>query len=455
MENRGILKHQTKTMKKPSTHINLLTCVFISAIFCLLAVPYARSSEPGYNGKPLSEWLLILKMGHTSTGDPIEKADAKEAIRQMGTNAIPTLLDILGATDGNKRRILARLKSPGFREVFQNQNVGTGDLEDMGVQGFGILGTNAVSAIPKINKMFRHSAHSAAAQALVELGTEGFAALTNGMSDKDLAGEVVWTLGHGGGGDAVTRILISALNNPERATRGNAARFLAGRDPALVIPALISLLDDKEYYPRDGATITLGSFGPAAKIAVPKLFALCTNYPTSSLLHALRDIDPTTAAKAEAFIVNGGPLGAAGDGWSETTLPNGWEFRTGGFLQTTIPTNALHVFSRAWLVDPPMMKWAEAGSMNVARWDHLAILLGNGKVLVAGGLDAKNKRLSSAELYDPATGKWAMTGSMNAPHSGGDLPLQQIQQHKGKVLIGNWGELYDSATGIWTVVTNK
>ena len=223
----------------------------------------------------------------------------------------------------------------------------------------------------------------------------------------------------------------------------------------MVIPALIPLLDDKEYYPREGAAQTLGSYGPAAKNALPKLFSLCTNHPDASLLQAFKNIDLDTAAKAEAFIVNGGPLGGAGDGWSKTTLPNGKELRTGGFLVTTIPTNAFHVFSRAWLLDLATGKWKETGSMNVARWDHLAILLGNGKVLVAGGLDAKDHRLSSVELYDPVTGKWAMTGAMNAPHSGGYPPLQQIQQHNGKVLIGNWGELYDSATGIWTVVTNK
>jgi hypothetical protein len=204
----------------------LLFLILIATVFRLSA----RAAEPVYNGKPLSEWLLILKIGHTSSGEQVEEADAKEAIRQMGTNAIPTLLDILGATDGNKRRLLGRLESRGFREVFQNQNVSTGDLEDMGVQGFGILGTNAVSAIPKIDKMFRRSAHSAAAQVLAELGPEGFAALTNGMSDKDLAGEVVWTIGHKSLSDeqTLTRILISALNNPEPATRGNAADFLGG-----------------------------------------------------------------------------------------------------------------------------------------------------------------------------------------------------------------------------------
>ena len=42
---------------------------------------------------------------------------------------------------------------------------------------------------------------------------------------------------------------------------------------------------------------------------------------------------------------------------------------------------------------------------------HTATLLSNGKVLVAGGNRLHD--LASAELYDPATGIWTLTGSLN------------------------------------------
>ena len=44
---------------------------------------------------------------------------------------------------------------------------------------------------------------------------------------------------------------------------------------------------------------------------------------------------------------------------------------------------------------------------------HSATLLGNGKVLVAGGRDSRFVELASAELYNPATGTWSATGSLN------------------------------------------
>jgi N-acetylneuraminic acid mutarotase len=55
--------------------------------------------------------------------------------------------------------------------------------------------------------------------------------------------------------------------------------------------------------------------------------------------------------------------------------------------------------------------------MNSARFFHTATRLANGKVLVAGGINADNSggnpALASAELYDPSTGTWSLTSSLN------------------------------------------
>ena len=57
--------------------------------------------------------------------------------------------------------------------------------------------------------------------------------------------------------------------------------------------------------------------------------------------------------------------------------------------------------------------WMQTGSMNTGRYAIRAIELGNGKVLVTGGIGASSTVLTSAELYDPTTGNWSPTGSMN------------------------------------------
>src|SRR6266478_6194190 len=55
------------------------------------------------------------------------------------------------------------------------------------------------------------------------------------------------------------------------------------------------------------------------------------------------------------------------------------------------------------------------GSMSSARYFHTATLLGNGKVLIAGGsgpVTGGFGTTKSAELYDPATGTFTPVGDM-------------------------------------------
>src|SRR6266511_4690506 len=49
-------------------------------------------------------------------------------------------------------------------------------------------------------------------------------------------------------------------------------------------------------------------------------------------------------------------------------------------------------------------------AMSVARHDHTATLLTNGTVLIAGGLDANNVVVATAEVYDPSTNGFSSVG---------------------------------------------
>ena len=89
--------------------------------------------------------------------------------------------------------------------------------------------------------------------------------------------------------------------------------------------------------------------------------------------------------------------------------------------------------------------------MSGPRNAHIGVLLGNGKVLVAGGVGPGYLR--SAELYDPTSGTWQATGSLSQSRDGYALVLQN-----GMVLyVGGWGggclataELYNPASGTWS-----
>lgn len=120
---------------------------------------------------------------------------------------------------------------------------------------------------------------------------------------------------------------------------------------------------------------------------------------------------------------------------------------------------------------PPVGTWTATASMAVARRNHTATLLPDGKVLVAGGMDSNDdasfKALASAELHDPRTGAWSATGDMIHPRAwhtatllpnglvlvaGGLCPglyektCPAVEDPSGAMADA---ELYDPKTGMW------
>jgi N-acetylneuraminic acid mutarotase len=156
-------------------------------------------------------------------------------------------------------------------------------------------------------------------------------------------------------------------------------------------------------------------------------------------------------------------MGIARGGFSLTLLGNGKVLAAGGDARQ----EGVHTAS-AELYAPASGFWSFTGSMATARAGHTATLLPDGKVLVAGGgRQAEGfAYLASAELYDPSSGTWSAAGSMATPRSGHTATLLR----DGKVLFvggetesrdfpGNpegvaSAELYDPGAGTWTVVAS-
>jgi Kelch motif len=84
--------------------------------------------------------------------------------------------------------------------------------------------------------------------------------------------------------------------------------------------------------------------------------------------------------------------------------------------------------------------------MTIAREHASASRLGNGRVLVAGG--GNPSATLSAELYDPTSGKWTPTAGMTDYHGPQAVLLQD-----GRVLLaggGDAGDVYSPAAGTWS-----
>lgn len=90
--------------------------------------------------------------------------------------------------------------------------------------------------------------------------------------------------------------------------------------------------------------------------------------------------------------------------------------------------------------------------MNAERYNHAAIVLQNGQVLVTGGVSNSKHGMSDVEFYDPTTGYWSQTGSMIMMRESHPATLLL----NGKVLVtggdsatnylGRTAELYDQVT---------
>jgi hypothetical protein len=88
------------------------------------------------------------------------------------------------------------------------------------------------------------------------------------------------------------------------------------------------------------------------------------------------------------------------------------------------------------------------------RFGHTATLLKDGRLLVAGGQEARKQALATAEVYNPTTKTWSTAGSMSEARG---LGHTATLLEDGRVLVvGGSGtaEIYDPSTGNWSPTGN-
>ncbi len=177
---------------------------------------------------------------------------------------------------------------------------------------------------------------------------------------------------------------------------------------------------------------------------------LPTCYPPCNALTSAELYTPSTGSWTPT-----GPMVVGRFGHTATLLPNGKVLVVGG--ESGAGAGAMTLAS-AELYDPSTGLWAPTGALAAARSFHTATLLASGKVLVAGGdpFSYQALRIASAELYDPGTGMWTPTSSMTTARSyftatllGDGKVLAAGGAHDGN----NSAEVYDPSVGTWTLTS--
>jgi len=122
----------------------VIVATVLVAIIVAGGVAYSlRSSEPIYQGRRLSAWLQDVGSAY-----PVEANQAREAVKEMGTNALPTLIRMLGTRESFLK---AKLRQLSFRyPLFQRFYVPKADPPGLAWMGSRILGSRAKPAVPQL-----------------------------------------------------------------------------------------------------------------------------------------------------------------------------------------------------------------------------------------------------------------------------------------------------------------
>jgi WD40 repeat protein len=146
------------------------------------------------------------------------------------------------------------------------------------------------------------------------------------------------------------------------------------------------------HYARADAAATVLKDGRVLVVGGSGASGIADKAPSTAEVY-----DPATGE----FVLTGSPKGARHSGHTATLLGDGRVLVAGGNASDTqeLPLETAEVY------DPSSGEFTATGAMAVARDGLSATALGSGRVLVVGGAD------ESAELYDPSTGKFAATGS--------------------------------------------
>src|SRR5579859_6279820 len=147
----------------------LLLFILVAGALVLLLWMVHPPREPVYQERPLSSWLADLEDWDGDTNNA-----AYVAFREMGTNAIPALLDIIQSGGPPIQRTILKLNR---KQSVVNFPFGTPWHETMAATwGLYAMGTNAKPALPVITNLLFHTntfALISSATVLAGIGMEG------------------------------------------------------------------------------------------------------------------------------------------------------------------------------------------------------------------------------------------------------------------------------------------
>jgi HEAT repeat protein len=278
--------------------IALATLVLIIAAVSLVALRQPR--DPEYDGQPLSYYLSSLTYSQVRL-----EGNARSAIREIGSNAVPPIIEILNARE-------SRFKI-WFNEMADHQSfirfrfAPLVNRQMQAAMACGELGPLAAPAIPSLARLVDDPVlGNLAVAALADIGPQTFPLLTNALTSRSVYTRLA-AVGHlrlMRPRERALPLLLATLRNEESAMRVVAAESLGAlglRTPE-VVGALSNALADPNMDVRLSAARGLGWCGESAACTVPLLIELHRSLEGTAeqqhVTEALASIDPVAAQRA-------------------------------------------------------------------------------------------------------------------------------------------------------------
>ena len=274
-------------------------CVCLGLVISEAAFIALRPREPVYQGKRLSDWLRDLD-DNTLAADSRNRA--VDAVRQIGSNCLPTLAEMLHSSDSWPKRKLIDLVGNQSRIRFHFTTAQ--ERRGWAIQGIKVLGPAAIPML--IDLLNDKAAMTTAMICLSRVGPEVVWPLTCTLTNEAprVRSAAIVTLGLlRSNGQAAVPALVERLesdtDNRVRASAANALGYI-GKEPEVAVPALVKHLRDPDPTTRAQAVLALAKFGTEAKAAlsvIRELLEDTNQFVREAAAKALEEIDAGTAAK--------------------------------------------------------------------------------------------------------------------------------------------------------------
>jgi hypothetical protein len=264
--------------------VQIALAVLVVAIAGVMAFELLRphqEREPVYQGKPLRVWLAQCEHAWARQEGQAQE-EAEVAIARIGTNAIPTLLKMLGQRDSFwvtfwQQHIAGMPQLPPWVRypAWYRNRPQVLDIQLQALKGFEALRfQNAQQAVPELIRIYERASSADSQHCVIES---------------------LMAIGPEAARKAIPSLLRNTGNSDLR-VRQSAIVALAKihAEPSLVVPVLVKSLNDTNATIRRTAAMALRDFGRDAREAVPVVVRLMSDPDV-----ALTRIDYEAAVKAE------------------------------------------------------------------------------------------------------------------------------------------------------------